>query len=121
VLASFTAAASLRLQPINLLGGFDLGQVGLCRFVRFSGERMEGGLRGAGNLLVARNPVIRILDAVQIPVGNLSDFICSGCGASGELADQWSSGTPIRHLDNQRRARYTEGGVSVNFNFKVKK
>lgn len=51
----------------------------------------------------------------------LSDFICSGCGASGELADQWSSGTPIRHLDNQRRARYTEGGVSVNFNFKVKK
>src|SRR4051794_36112063 len=55
-----TAPAGLRLELIDLLGGFGLGEVRLDRFVRFFGESLQIGRLRAGHLLVTRDPVIRV-------------------------------------------------------------
>src|SRR3954451_19841861 len=66
-----TAPAGLRLEPIDLLGGFGLGEVRLDRFLRFFGERLEIGRLRAGHLLVTRDPVIGVFDAIRVLVCNL--------------------------------------------------
>jgi hypothetical protein len=70
------------LEPIGFLERFGLGQIRLNRFVGLFGEGLEDMIPGRRSSLRRGHPVIGILDAVRVLVGNLAALHIVGARSS---------------------------------------